>query len=607
MCGIFGINGKERVSSRIIKGLERLEYRGYDSSGIATVYNNKIHSCKKSGKLDNLKIAMEQEDLEGIIGIGHTRWATHGAPTDNNAHPHFTDKVAAVHNGIIENFQEIRDLLLSKNIKTKTETDTEVVPLLITYYLSQGKDLLSASKLTIDQLKGAFAIAIIGADYPNQLIVVKKGSPLAIGVGEAEMYIGSDAYALSPYTNKIIYLEDGDISLINPDSYKIYDSAGNVVDRPIVLSSTSSSDIVGKGKYRHYMLKEIFEQPQVIAETIEAYQDTNAQLIKLKSLLDANKINKITIIACGTSYYAAMVAKYWFESIAKLAVEIDIASEYRYRDPIFSDENLVILISQSGETADTLAALRFAKQNKQKTLSVVNVMESSIARESDSAWYSFAGPEIGVASTKAFTTQLVVLANLVLNIAYLKTQITKQQLESYLDLLKLVPNKINEILCQENEIKEIAEIISLSKDVFYIGRGISYALCLEGALKLKEISYIHAEAVAAGELKHGNIALIDNTMPVIALVPKDKLFEKTISNIQEVAARGGKIITLSSKDGAKKISNISFKTLILPESEEFINPFIYTIPIQLIAYHVALIKGTDVDQPRNLAKSVTVE
>jgi len=600
MCGIVGILSKNNVVEDIYSSLQRLEYRGYDSAGIATIDNDQITRCRAEGKLKNLQTALQSQPIKGNIGIGHTRWATHGAPNEVNAHPHATEQVAVVHNGIIENYIELKDNLQNQGYSFKTQTDTEVIPVLITSLLEQGMQPAQAFTQAIKQLKGAFALCVVFANQPNFIAVAKKGSPLAIGYGEGEMYIASDAIALAPLSKQVCYLEEGDYAFIALDKTQIFDAQDNQVQRAIKQSNISG-EVVGKGNYRHYMHKEIHEQPVSIADTLHSYVNFNNNTIELpKTDYDFSKLDKVTIIACGTSYYAGITAKYWIEQFAKVPVEVEIASEYRYRRPVFTKNGLVLLISQSGETADTLACLRLAKQNKQFIASIVNVVESSIARESDFIIPTLCGPEIGVASTKAFTSQLACLACMALYIA-------KDKYPHKVKELGEIPAIIQQILKDEQQYLQIANDIQKARSVLYLGRGTSFAIAMEGALKLKEISYIHAEGYAGGELKHGPIALIDEQMPIIAIMPEDKYYDKMLSNIQEVAVRGGKIILLSTAKGCKELADICYHTIELPHMDEFITPFIYSIPVQLLAYHTAVVKGTDVDQPRNLAKSVTVE
>ncbi len=607
MCGILGIIGKNEVTPLLIEGLRRLEYRGYDSAGIATLYNKEIHISRAEGKLKELEKELQKNPLSGTIGIGHTRWATHGAPTKNNAHPHITDKVGVIHNGIIENFAEIREELEKNGYKFYTQTDTEVVPVLLTYYLDQGKTPHEAVELTLKRLEGAFALGILFSGEDNLLIAARKGSPLAIGYGDGEMYIASDAYALAPLTSKITYLQDGDWAKITREKVTIYDQENKEVTRDIKLTALSGATL-GKGNYRHFMLKEIYEQPSVIGQTLNSFYNHITSEIQLSKMpFSLKDIERITIIACGTSFYAGLTAKYWLESIAKIPTEVDIASEFRYANKILPKNGLCLFISQSGETADTLAALRYSKSNQQHILSILNSQESSMERESDAILHTLAGPEIGVASTKAFTTQLVTLACFTLALAKERGSISAKQLNNYSYALAEVPSRAVEILNHDDFIQKISKDLVEAHDIIYIGRGTSYPIAMEGALKLKEISYIHAEGVAAGELKHGPIALIDENVPVIVIAPFDDLFEKTASNVQEVAARGGKIILISDYEGSSRLRNITNNIIELPKINPFVAPILYSIPIQLLAYHTAVLKGTDVDQPRNLAKSVTVE
>jgi glucosamine--fructose-6-phosphate aminotransferase (isomerizing) len=606
MCGIIGIIGVSDVAERIVSGLKHLEYRGYDSAGVAAVHDGVIDRCRAEGKIVNLKNKLSKGPLNGRIGIGHTRWATHGAPNTINAHPHATNKVAVVHNGIIENFSELREELEKKGHKFTTDTDTEVVPHLITEYLNSGSKPVDAVKKAIKHLEGAFALGIIFADE-EIMIAARKGSPLAIGFGKKETYLASDAIALAPLTSKLCYLEDGDIAVITDDGVKITDEKGKATERAIVKSSAKNI-AVGKENYAHFMLKEIYEQPGVIGETLNAYYNPVSGEIQLPDMtFSLGDVPKVTIVACGTSYYAGLTAKYWLEKIARVPVEIDVASEFRYREAIMPENGVALFISQSGETADTLAALKYAKKQKQKIISLVNVPESSMARAADVVLRTYAGPEIGVASTKAFTTQLVALACFTLAIAGEKGTIKPKDIVKLAHALSEIPARAAEVLNHDEAIEELAHDLLKAQDILYIGRGTSYAIAQEGALKLKEISYIHAEATAAGELKHGPIALIDKDVPIIVIAPSDDLYDKTASNAQEVAARGGKIVLLSDKKGIKPLKKVSYATIELPEANDFVTPILYAIPVQLLAYHVAVLKGTDVDQPRNLAKSVTVE
>lgn len=607
MCGIIGVVGNTTVAPIIHDALTRLEYRGYDSAGIATLVGGKIERRRAKGKLKALADLLAKQPLEGTTGIGHTRWATHGAPNEINAHPHATEEVAVVHNGIIENFHELKAELEKAGHKFNSQTDTEVVPQLISYYLRQGKSPKDAVAACLKRLQGAFALGIIFAAEPHTLYAARRGSPLAIGYGKGANYLGSDAVALAPLSQKICYLEEGDWAEITPDKVSIFNEQDKLIERPVKTSSVSS-ETIGKGNFAHYMQKEIFEQPSVIGNTLNVYYNPTTSRITLPKLpFNLKKIPHITIVACGTSYYAGLVARYWLESLARIPVDIDIASEFRYREPVMPKGGLTIVISQSGETADTLAALKYAKSQKQHTLAIVNVAESSMAHEADAILQTHAGPEIGVASTKAFTTQLTVLACLSLALAEMRGTLPKDEMARYTHALAEVPSRVSEILHHDDALRELADQIQHAHDMLYIGRGTSYAIAYEAALKMKEISYIHAEAYAAGEMKHGPIALIDEEVPVIAIAPKDDLFEKTASNVQEAAARGGKIIVFSDADGVKALGDIVYKSIQLPTVHPFVSPILYAIPIQLLAYHTAVLKGTDVDQPRNLAKSVTVE
>ncbi|MFZ5789840.1 MAG: glutamine--fructose-6-phosphate transaminase (isomerizing) [Pseudomonadota bacterium] len=606
MCGIIGIIGKAPVAPLLIDGLKRLEYRGYDSAGIATLVNGHIERRRAEGKIARLEALLAREPLGGTIGIGHTRWATHGRPSERNAHPHATDRVAVVHNGIIENFQELREELEGLGRKFETETDTEVVAHLLTHYLEQQKTPQQAMALAMERLKGAFSLAVIFAGRPDLMIGARRGSPLAVGYGEGEMYVGSDALALAPFTSRICYLEEDDWVVVTSKGGEIYNN-GREVRREIKQTAMTGAR-VGKGNFRHFMLKEIYEQPAVIGDTLQAYVNPLARSIELPALpFDFATLPRLTIVACGTAYLAGMVAKYWFERIARLPVELDIASEFRYREAPLPEGGATLVVSQSGETIDTLAALRYARGRGQKILSILNVPESTIARESDLVLPTLAGPEIGVASTKAFTTQLVVLACLAIAAARARRAIDQAREQAMSQALLEVPARAAEVLNHDEAIRRIADEIAEARDVLFLGRGTSYAIALEGALKLKEISYIHAEGYAAGEMKHGPIALIDEDVPVVVVAPSDELFEKTASNLQEVIARGGRVIFLSDRAGAKRLGDKAAVTIALPEVDPFVAPILYAIPVQLLAYHTAVAKGTDVDQPRNLAKSVTVE
>jgi len=608
MCGIVGILGRAPVAAHLVDALKRLEYRGYDSAGIATIDHGVLARRRAEGKLHALEVRLEQEPLGGNIGIGHTRWATHGRPTESNAHPHATAAVAVVHNGIIENFRELRERLIKDGAKFGSETDTEVVAHLVSAEIKNGKSPADAVAAALKQLRGAFALAFLFAGQDNLMIGARKGSPLAIGYGNGEMYLGSDAIALAPFTDTISYLEDGDWAVLTRAGVEIRDEQGRPVERAVV-KSTASAHMVDKGNHKHFMAKEIHEQPEVVGHTLAHYIDMVTEKVNLPEKLpfEWSKIKRLSISACGTAFYAGLVAKYWFERFAKLSVEIDIASEFRYREAPLEPGDLAIFISQSGETADTLATLRYAREHKQHILSVVNVPTSTIARESDVVMPTLAGPEIGVASTKAFTCQLAVLACLALAAGRARGELSDSDEQKLVHALIETPRLMAQALTLEPQIEKLAHDLAKVHDVLYLGRGTSYPIALEGALKLKEISYIHAEGYAAGELKHGPIALIDETIPVIVIAPYDRVFEKTVSNMQEVAARGGRIILVTDPKGAKEASIESMVTLTLPEMASAVTPLVYAIPVQLIAYHTAAAIGTDVDQPRNLAKSVTVE
>ena len=607
MCGIIGIVGNNPATPRLLEALKRLEYRGYDSAGIATLVNGGIDRRRAEGKLINLDNRLKEAPLDGTTGIGHTRWATHGVPNEQNAHPHATERVAVVHNGIIENYKELRREVADAGRTLASETDTEVIAHLVTMGLDKGLSPKEAVFDTIKKLNGAFALGFIFSGEHALLAAARQGSPLALGFGEDEMYLGSDALALAPLTNRILYMEDGDWAMITPSGAEVFDMEGQLVDRPIRLTELSGAAI-GKGGYRHFMLKEIYEQPQVIGDTLHSLiNPAERRIIMPEGDVDLAKADKLTLIACGTSYYACMTAKYWFESLARIPVEVDIASEYRYRDPVPPANGVAVFISQSGETIDTLAALRHAKEGGQKILSIVNAPESAIARESDAVLQTLAGPEIGVASTKAFTTQLTVLACLAIATAEARGTISEKEVADLVGALTEVPARAAEVLNHDDAIRELAGDVAEARDVLYLGRGTNYPIALEGALKLKEISYIHAEGYAAGEMKHGPIALIDEQVPIICIAPEDKLFEKTASNIQEVQARGGKVIAFTDASGARYLKDTAEAVIGLPPVNAFVSPILYAIPVQLLAYHVAVIKGTDVDQPRNLAKSVTVE
>ncbi|MGN6748365.1 MAG: glutamine--fructose-6-phosphate transaminase (isomerizing) [Xanthobacteraceae bacterium] len=608
MCGIIGIIGREAAAPQLIDALKRLEYRGYDSAGVATLEQGALTRRRAEGKLKNLESRLQREPLNGTIGIGHTRWATHGRPTENNAHPHATDKVAVVHNGIIENFAELRRELEGKGVKFSTETDTEVIAHLVTEEIKRGASPADAVKATLPQLRGAFALAFLFAGEDNLLVGARKGSPLAVGFGDGAMYVGSDAIALAPFTDQVSYLEDGDWVIVTRAGAEIHDSNGKLAQRATIKSQASVL-LIDKGNHRHFMAKEIHEQPEVVGHTLANYLDMAAARVDLPMRLpfDFRKLDRVSIAACGTAHYAGLVARYWFEQFAQLPVEVDIASEFRYRDVPLKPGNLAICVSQSGETADTLASLRYARAHKQHALSIVNVPTSSIARESDVVMPTLAGPEIGVASTKAFTCQLAALACLAIAAGRARGTLSEADEKSLVQALIEVPRRLNESLALEPQLESLARDLSKSKDVLYLGRGTSFPIALEGALKLKEISYLHAEGYAAGELKHGPIALVDENMPVIVIAPHDKVFEKTFSNMQEVAARGGRLIVMTDAEGARAAKADAMVTLTLPTVHPAVAPIVYAVPVQLLAYHTAVLMGTDVDQPRNLAKSVTVE
>ncbi len=607
MCGIIGIVGQEAVADRLVDGLRRMEYRGYDSAGLCTVHKGQLVRRRAQGKLANLVRELAAHPAPGTIGIAHTRWATHGAPTENNAHPHATEHVALVHNGIIENFKPLRDELTADGRRLESETDSEVVAHLISREVENGAAPEDAVKTVLPRLRGAFALAIAFRSHPDMLIGARLGSPLVVGYGEGETYLGSDALALAPLTQRIAYLDEGDWAVITRDGAQVYDADNQPVTREITTSGASAA-AVEKGNYRHYMQKEIFEQPTVVAQTLQSYIHQADNTVALPQMdFDLSAIKRVTIVACGTSFYAGMVAKYWFETFARVAVDIDYASEFRYREPVLEDGGLALFISQSGETADTLAALRYCKQAGQTIAVVVNVPTSSMAREADLLLPTHAGPEIGVASTKAFTCQLAVLAALAAHLAVRKGRMDRAEEQEVVRHLLEAPAALNAALDHDDDIAAMAHLIAPARDVLYLGRGPDYPLALEGALKLKEISYIHAEGYASGEMKHGPIALIDEAVPVIVLAPSGPLFEKTVSNMQEVRARGGKIVLISDEDGLAEAGEGCLATIAMPKVHPLIAPLVYAVPVQLLAYHVACVKGTDVDQPRNLAKSVTVE
>ncbi|MCB2083805.1 MAG: glutamine--fructose-6-phosphate transaminase (isomerizing) [Sphingomonadaceae bacterium] len=607
MCGIIGIVGKEAVADRLVDGLRRMEYRGYDSAGVCTIEGGQLVRRRASGKLANLVTELAGNPAPGVIGIAHTRWATHGAPTAENAHPHATGEVALVHNGIIENFKPLRDELIASGRTLESETDSEVVAHLISREVEAGASPQDAVKTVLPRLRGAFALAIAFRQHPGLLVGARLGSPLVVGYGEDEMYLGSDALALAPLTQKIAYLDEGDWVVIEQGRATIYDSENNLVEREVTTSGASAA-AVEKGNYRHYMQKEIFEQPTVVAQTLSSYVHQADETVALPQIdFDLSAINRVTIVACGTSYYAGMVAKYWFEQFARVPVDIDVASEFRYRDPVLEAGGLALFISQSGETADTLAALRHCKEHGQTIGVVVNVPTSSMAREADLLLPTHAGPEIGVASTKAFTCQLAVLAALAAHMAVKKGYMSREEEREVVKHLLEAPAALNAALDHDDDIAGMAHLIAPARDVLYLGRGPDFPLAMEGALKLKEISYIHAEGYASGEMKHGPIALIDELVPVIVLAPSGPLFEKTVSNMQEVRARGGKVVLISDEEGLAEAGEDCIATIQMPKVHPLIAPLVYAVPVQLLAYHVACAKGTDVDQPRNLAKSVTVE
>ncbi len=607
MCGIIGILGNAPVAPLLFDGLRRLEYRGYDSAGVATLVNGGIERRRAEGKLVNLAGLLDREPLAGTVGIGHTRWATHGRPSEANAHPHANERVAVVHNGIIENFKLLREDLVARGHEFETETDSEVVVHLLTEHLNQQLSPQEAVAEALVRLEGAFALAIVFAGRHDLMIGARCGNPLAVGYGDGEMYLGSDALALAPLTDRICYLEEGDWVELTKDAATVHNATGAVVEREVLQTAVSGA-LIGKGQYRHFMEKEIFEQPAVIGDTLTALINPLKRRVELGELpVDLSDVPRITISACGSALYAGMVAKYWFETLARQPVEVDIASEFRYREAPLPDGGLSLFVSQSGETIDTLAALRYAREQGQKILSVVNVPESTIIRESDAVLQTLAGPEIGVASTKAFTTQLTVLACLAIACARARGAIDEATEAALSAALIEVPARVSEILNHDASIRAIGQFLAEARDVLYLGRGSTYPIALEGALKLKEISYIHAEGYAAGEMKHGPIALIDEMVPVIVCAPSGPLFDKTASNIAETAARGGVVVLLSDAEGIEKVGSDAAHTIELPAIDPFVAPILYAVPVQLLAYHTAVFKGTDVDQPRNLAKSVTVE
>ncbi len=608
MCGIVGIAGTRDVAPIILEALKRLEYRGYDSAGIATLEQGEIARRRSPGKLVNLGKVLHDHPLHGFTGIGHTRWATHGAPTEANAHPHASARVAIVHNGIIENFRELKAELIAKGHKFESETDSETAAHLVTQLMSEGLAPDEAAKQAVARLTGAYSIAMIFKDHEGLLVGARRGAPLAVGYSDTEAYIGSDAFALAPFTNRVAYLEEGDVVVIKGPQVSIFDAAGRPANREIKITSASAA-LVDKAGHAHFMAKEIHEQPEVVGHTLAHYLDPAGPVVRHMGvgLRDALvKASRLTISACGTSFYAGLVGKYWFEKLARLAVEIDVSSELRYRNPIYPRDGAALFISQSGETADTLAALRDAKAEGQTIIAVVNVPESSIARDADIVLPTYAGPEIGVASTKAFTCQLAALASFAIAAGVARGHLSESDEKKLCASLLETPRHIAEFLQQEPAIKLLGEEIAKARDVLYMGRGASFPLAMEGALKLKEISYIHAEGYAAGEMKHGPIALIDDQVPIIVIAPSDVHFEKTISNMQEVMARGGKVLLISDAQGIEKAGKV-WASITVPTTNAFITPILYAIPVQLLAYYAAIAKGTDVDQPRNLAKSVTVE
>ncbi len=607
MCGIVGILGKEEVAETILESLRRLEYRGYDSAGIATIVDGAIKRRRAEGKLGNLSKELKQNPLPGAVGIGHTRWATHGAPTLGNAHPHATEQVAVVHNGIIENFRDLKNELSESGHTFDSDTDTEVIAHLITHFLGKGLKPFEAFEKTVDRLEGAFGLAVVMRTEPDTLFAAREGSPLAIGFGEGEVYLGSDAFALAPMTNKVSYLEDGDRAVLTRDKVTVIDENDTEIERPMQVVDLGAG-LVDKGNHRHFMAKEIHEQPEVIGHTLGGFiypQDLRAAIPGLD--IDFNGVPRVTISACGTAFYAALVGKYWFEQVARLPVEVDVASELRYREAAMPPGGLAVFISQSGETADTLAALRYAKKQGQKVASIVNVPHSTIARESHGVMKTHAGPEIGVASTKAFICQLAVVGSMAIVAGRQRGAIDQLREHELCQAMLEVPRHVAAMLHRESEIEAICHDLSKAHDMIYLGRGLTYPIAMEGALKLKEISYIHAEGYPAGEMKHGPIALVEEDVPVVVIAPSDHLFEKTVSNMQEVIARGGKVVLISDAKGIARAGDGTWAQIEVPEADPYIAPMLYTVPVQLLAYHTAVAKGTDVDQPRNLAKSVTVE
>jgi glucosamine--fructose-6-phosphate aminotransferase (isomerizing) len=608
MCGIVGVLGKSAVASQVVEALKRLEYRGYDSAGVATLENGRLERRRAEGKLRNLEAKLYEAPLRGTVGIGHTRWATHGKPNETNAHPHATDRLAVVHNGIIENFRELKSELEEAQVRFETETDTEVVAQLVTSEMRRGRSPVDAVAAALPRLRGAFALGFLFAGEEDLLIGARHGAPLAIGYGEGEMYLGSDALALAPFTDEVGYLEDGDWVVLTRAGAEVRDASGRPVQRPRQRIHTGSF-MADRGNYRHFMAKEIHEQPEVVGRTLAHYVNFAASRVALPLDLpvDFRDVKRLSISACGTAYLAGLVGRYWFERLARLPVEIDFASEFRYREAPLEPGNLSLFVSQSGETADTLASLRYAKESGQSVLSIVNVPTSTMARESSAVAPTLAGMEVGVASTKAFTCQLAVLLCLAIAAGRARGTLSASAEKELVDALIAVPGLISEALRREGSIEALIRDVAKAKDVLYIGRGTSYPLALEGALKLKEISYIHAEGYAAGELKHGPIALIDEAMPVIVIAPHDPWFEKTVSNMQEVAARGGRIILITDDKGAESTGLDTLATIVMPSAHPVVAPIVHAVPVQLLAYHTAVFMGKDVDQPRNLAKSVTVE
>ncbi|NNM75904.1 glutamine--fructose-6-phosphate transaminase (isomerizing) [Sphingomonas sp. ID1715] len=607
MCGIIGILGEGDVADRLVDGLRRLEYRGYDSAGVATVTGGEIQRRRAEGKLNNLARKLAEEPLPGASGIAHTRWATHGAPTEDNAHPHVVGDVVLVHNGIIENFKPLRDELLAEGRTFRSQTDTEVVGHLVAREIERGAGPEEAVKAVLPRLHGAFALAIMFKSEPDLIIGARLGAPLVVGFGEGENYLGSDALALAPLTQRIAYLDEGDWAVVRRAGVQIFDKDNQPVERPVTLSGLTGA-MISKGNHRHFMQKEIFEQPVVVAQTLNSYLRSVEERVALPDMdFDLGGIERAVIVACGTSSYVAQIGKYWLEQMARVPVEVDVASEFRYREPVLGANTLGLVISQSGETADTLAALRHMKAQGVTTAGIINVPTSSMAREVDLLLPTHAGPEIGVASTKAFTCQLSVMAALAANVARAKGKLSDADEAELVRHLSEVPAAMNAALAHDGEIEAMAHTIAGARDVLYLGRGPDYPLAMEGALKLKEISYIHAEGYAAGEMKHGPIALIDESVPVIVIAPSGPLFDKTVSNMQEVQARGGKVVLISDADGLAQAGEGALATIEMPKVHPLIAPLVYAVPVQLLAYHVAVVKGTDVDQPRNLAKSVTVE